>query len=207
MPDQRRRELLARSAMPWLAAALASAGRGARAQASSSPSSSSTRRRVAVDLQQLKLQHNDEGLFLSYEVRLELPTDIEQALNKGIAVVFVAEAELFHSRWYWLDESRGTAVRRWRLAYQPLTRHWRLSFDGLSRRYNRLSDALDVIRRAGQWRIADALPVNDSADHYVDFSFKLDTDELPRPLQIGLGGTDLDARLQVERRVGVPPPR
>jgi hypothetical protein len=205
MPDQRRRELLARSAMPWLAAALASAGRGARAQ--SSPSSSATRRRVAVDLQQLKLQHSDEGLFLSYEVKLELPTDIEQALNKGIAVVFVAEAELFHSRWYWLDESRGTAVRRWRLAYQPLTRHWRLSFDGLSRRYNRLSDALDVIRRAGQWRIADALPAGDSADHYVDFSFKLDTDELPRPLQIGLGGTDLDARLQVERRVGVPPPR
>lgn len=199
MPDQRRRELLARSAMPWLAAALASAGRGARAQ--------STRQRSGIDLQQLKLQHGDDGLLLSYEVKLELPLDIEQALNKGIAVVFVAEAELFRSRWYWLDESRGKAVRRWRLAYQPLTRHWRLSFDGLSRRYNRLSDAMDVIRRAGQWRIADPLSAIDSPDHYVDFSFKLDTDELPRPLQIGLSSTDLSARLQVERRVGVPPPR
>jgi hypothetical protein len=140
-------------------------------------------------------------------VRLELPRDIEQALNKGIAVVFVAEAEVFRSRWYWMDQPRATAPRRWRLAYQPLTRHWRLSFDGLSRQYNRMSDALDVIRRASAWQIADGvLPPNDNQDHYVDFSFKLDTDELPRPLQIGLGGA-FDAPLQVQRRVGVPLPR
>ncbi len=201
MPDQRRRELLARSVMPWLAAALASAGTGARGEPTPA------RPRDAVELEQLKLQHQDDGLYLVYDVRLELPADIEQALNKGVAVVFVVEAELFRSRWYWLDESRSKSVRRWRLAYQPLTRHWRLSTDGLSRRFDRLADALDLIRRAAHWRIADALPAHDSGDHYVDFSFKLDTAELPRPLQIGLSGGALEARLQVERRVSVPLPR
>ncbi len=200
MPDQRRRDLLARSASAWLAAALAQAGHGVHAQ------STAARPHPAFELQQLRVQRSDDDLLLSYEVRLELPRDIELALSKGIAVVFVAEATLFRSRWYWLDQPRATATRRWRLAFQPLTRHWRLSFDGLSRPYNRLNDALDVMRKASAWQIADGLATNDNQDHYVDFSFKLDTDELPRPLQIGLGG-DLDALLHVERRVGVPLPR
>ncbi len=199
MPDQHRRELLARCATPWLAAAVASSGAPALAQ--------SSRPHGPMELAQLPVQRTDDGLLLSYEVKLELPRDIEQALNKGIAVVFVADAELFRSRWYWTDQSRAMASRRWRLAYQPLTRHWRLSFDGLSRQYSRLSDALDVIRLARQWRVADALPANDNQDHYIDFSFKLDTEELPRPLQIGLGDGPLGERLQVERRVGVPLPR
>ena len=197
MPDQRRRELLARSALPWLVVLPTTLGRVAHAQVTS------TR---PVELTQLRVQRGDDGLLLSYEVRLELPRDIELALSKGITVTFVAEAELFRSRWYWMDQSRAVATRRWRLAYQPLTRHWRLSIDGLSRPYNRLADALDVIRRASQWRVADALPANDNQDHYIDFSFRLDTEELPRPLQLGLGG-DLDGRVQVERRVGVPLPR
>jgi Domain of unknown function (DUF4390) len=201
MPDQRRRELLARSAKLWLAAALASAGTGARGD------TPTARARTAVDLDQLKLHRQEDGIFLSYDVRLELPADIEQALNKGVAVVFVIEAELFRSRWYWLDESRSKAVRRWRLAYQPLTRHWRLNTDGQSHRFDRLNEALDMIRRAGHWRIADPLAADDASDHYADFSFKLDTTELPRPLQIGLSGGGLEARLQVELRVGVPLPR
>jgi hypothetical protein len=200
MPDQRRRDLLARSAGAWLAACLASTERLAHAQ------STSGRPRPAFELQQLRVQRSDDDLLLSYEVRLELPRDIELALSKGIAVTFMAEATLFRSRWYWLDQPRATATRRWRLAFQPLTRHWRLSFDGLSRPYNRLSDALDVMRKASAWQIADGLSPADNQDHYVDFSFKLDTEELPRPLQIGLGG-ELDAHTHVERRVGVPLPR
>ena len=37
----------------------------------------------------------------------------------------------------------------------------------------------------------------------MDFSFRLDTDELPRPLQIGLGGLT-DWTLDVQRRAWVP---
>ncbi|MCP2936595.1 DUF4390 domain-containing protein, partial [Salmonella enterica subsp. enterica serovar Typhimurium] len=91
------------------------------------------------------VQRADEGLLLSYDVRFDLPDDIESALGKGVAVTFVARAELLRPRWYWLDQTRARAVRRWRLAYQPLTRHWRVSFDGLSRQYNQLGDALDAL--------------------------------------------------------------
>jgi hypothetical protein len=117
-------------------------------------------------------------------------------------VVFVAEATVYRRRWYWMDEVLGTATRRWRLAYQPLTRRWRLSFDGLSQFYPSLRQALDVIRRTTQWRVSDPLPDRDD-EAYVDFRFQLDTNELPRPLQIGLGD-NADWQLKVQRRVNVP---
>lgn len=196
MPLMRRRDLLHRSASALLAAVLAPTGRVALAASE----------RGGVELTRLAVQRGDDGILLSYDVRIDLPHDIEQALNKGISVVFVAEAEVLRSRWYWTDQSRGRAVRRWRLAYQPLTRQWRLSLEGLSRHYSRLSEALEVLRHGTQWRIADAQAAPDNDGYYVDFSFKLDISELPRPMQIGLGGEG-DWDVAVQRRVALPPVR
>lgn len=198
MSPMRRRELLQHSASALLLAGLAQPGGAAHADTGPA--------RSGIELQRLQVLRADEGVLLSYDVRITLPTDLEQALGKGVAVVFVAQAELFRTRWYWTDEPRASATRRWRLAFQPLTRQWRVSFDGLSRHYNRLSDALDAMRAATRWRIGEALAPNDDQDHYIDFSFKLDTDELPRPLQIGLGD-NTDWKMAIERRAGVPLPR
>ena len=195
MPLLRRRDLLQRSASALLTAALTVTGLPTLAQAQTSSGG-----HPGIELTQLSTERGDDGLLLSYTVRLELSKDVEDALYKGVAVVFVAEAELFKSRWYWYDKPKVRIVRRWRLAYQPLTRHWRLSFDGLSRSYNTLNEALGVMRRSSQWRISDN--VSGEGDHYVVFSFRLDTDELPRPMQIGLGGQN-DWNLAVQRRVTV----
>jgi hypothetical protein len=197
MPLLRRRDLLQRSASALLILALTQAGLPALAQTSAATTTS----HPGIELTQLMTERGDDGLLLSYTVRLELSKDVEDALYKGVAVVFVAEAELFKSRWYWYDKPKAQVIRRWRLAYQPLTRHWRLSFDGLSRSYNSLSEAVGAMRRATQWRIADNIAPG-SDDHYVVFSFRLDTNELPRPMQIGLGGQN-DWNLAVTRRINV----
>lgn len=195
MPQMRRRELLHRSASALLAMPMAVAGRAALAEAAP---------QAGLVLNRLAVQRADEGLLLSYDVRFDLPDDIESALGKGVAVTFVARAELLRPRWYWLDQTRARAVRRWRLAYQPLTRHWRVSFDGLSRQYNQLGDALDALRRTNRWRIAEPVAYADEQDYEVAFRFMLDPNELPRPLQIGLGGQP-NWNVSVERRVPVPP--
>lgn len=197
MPRMRRRELLARSASALLALAAMTAGSAALAW----PGNHNN-----VELRQLQVQRNDEGVLLTYDVRFDLPREVEDALTKGVSLVFVAEAETFRTRWYWTDKPKGIASRRWRLTYQPLTRQWRLSLDGLSRHYSRLTEALNAMSRGTNWRIADALPNGDDQDYYVDFKFRLDTDELPRPLQLGLG-IQSEWDLAIERRVSVPPPR
>lgn len=188
-----RRDLLQRSASLVLAAACLTPA-GARADSAAT--------RNITELTSLAINLGDEGVLLTYNVRLELSRDLEQMLLRGLTLVFVAEAEVLRERWYWLDESRGETARRWRLGWQPLTRRWKLSQDGLSRHFVTLQEALDVMRRTTRWRIADPISAGDEGEHYVIFRFRLDTEELPRPLQIGLGpqsGWDLS----IARRINL----
>jgi hypothetical protein len=157
--------------------------------------------RNVAELNSLIINLGDDGVLLTYSVRLELAKDIEQMLLRGVTLVFVAEAEVLRERWYWLDQSRSKTSRRWRLGWQPLTRRWRLSQDGLSRQFVTLEEALDAMRRANRWRIGEPIDAGDEREHRVNFNFRLDTEELPRPLQIGLGpqsGWDLSITRQIK---------
>jgi len=194
MTDTRRRQLLKSSVQALLSVTLTSAGLSAWADQSNGGTD--------IELRQLLLERSDEGLQLSYRLNFDLPKDVEDALNKGVAVVFVAEVNLFKRRWYWSDKLRNHATRHWRLAYQPLTRRWRLTQDGLSRQFSSLEEAMMMISRVNQWRIADNVPAGDERDHYAEFSFRLDTDELPRPMQIGLG-IQSDWNLAIQRQINI----
>lgn len=196
MHDASRRAVLLRAAA-FLAAAAMAGPAWSQIAGGSKPQ---------VELSELQVQRADDGLVLSYDVHFELPRDVEDALYKGVAVVFVARAEVFRERWYWSDKSRAVAERRWRLAYQPLTRRWRVSFDGLSQHYASLTEALGVLQRSSRWRIMDGGIASDDRSYYVEFSFELDRDELPRPLQIGLSDQD-EWTLSVQRRLPVPATR
>jgi Domain of unknown function (DUF4390) len=158
--------------------------------------------RPGMELQQLQVQRTDDALTLSYQVRVDLPKDVEDALMRGVSIVFVARANLYRSRWYWTDKPRAELERRWRLSYQPLTRLWRVSFDGLSQNYHSLREALGVMQRASQWRLVEPAPAPDDREHYLEFSFELDREELPRPMQIGLSGQN-DWNLSVFKRLPV----
>jgi len=145
------------------------------------------------------LVHNDEGLLLSYGVDLELSHSVEDALSKAVPLFFVAEVEVFRHRWYWRDERVGYAVRRWRIVFQPLTASYRVTFDGgLSQNYASRPEAFAAISRGVHWKVADNLQIEDGASHYAEFSFRLDTSQLPRPMQIGIGG-QADWSMSVQR--------
>lgn len=145
----------------------------------------------------LRLERQDDGLHLSALIRFELTAPVEDALNKGVPIFFRAEAEVMHERWYWYDRKVASASKTFRLAYQPLARRWRLNAtlgaqgDGggaLSQHFDTLSEALATMRRITAWKIAEAADLASGARHRVDFSFKLDLAQLPRPFQIGAVG-------------------
>ncbi|MCV2358628.1 DUF4390 domain-containing protein [Paucibacter sp. TC2R-5] len=169
---------LARRIWRWLAAAglvllLALLARPALAQ--------------GVELVQLSTQRTEEGLELSFSTRFELTRAAEDALMKGVPIYFVAEAEILRNRWYWRDARTARASRTWRLAWQPLTRQFKVSTGGLSQSYASLPEALASLRGAAGWRIAENRDLEDGGRYYLEFSYRLDTSQLPKPMQIGLG--------------------
>lgn len=150
-----------------------------------------------VNLTTFELIQNEDGLQLTYSAKFELPRTVEDALQKGVPLVFVAEATVLRDRWYWSDRRVNTATRTWRLAYQPLTRKYRVTFGGLNQNHDTLVDALASLSSSVNWRIAEASQLA-SDGHYVEFKYELDTTQMPRPMQIGIGG-QADWSLRVER--------
>lgn len=150
----------------------------------------------AAELTALRTERTEDGIYLTANVRFDVPPVIEDALLKGIALIFVVEAEIYRERWYWTDKRVAFASRQLRLAYQPLTRRWRLSHGGdaggsgrvaLAQNYDTLAEALGAIERVTRWKIAEPGDI-DGSNHALQFRFRLDLSALPRPFQIGIAG-------------------
>ncbi|HWI81579.1 DUF4390 domain-containing protein [Ramlibacter sp.] len=150
-----------------------------------------------AEITQLRLERSEEGLLLSANVRFDLPPVIEDALAKGIPMFFVAEAVLFRDRWYWYDKQVVTAARHMRLSFQPLTRRWRLVVSSspignsglaLGQTFDTRDEALAAVQRIYRWKVAEPGDIDAEGRHNVDFRFRLDVSQLPRPFQIGAVG-------------------
>ncbi len=173
----------------------------------------------AAEVTQLRMERSDDSVYLSATVRFELPMVVEDALLKGIPMFFVAEADIYRDRWYWYDKRVTTATRTMRLAFQPLTRRWRLNIlpgaisvtglrASLSQNYDTLSEAMAAIQRISRWRIADAAEIDATSTHKVEFRFRLDLSQLPRPFQIGVAGQrDWAISVEDSRQLVVEPVR
>jgi hypothetical protein len=141
---------------------------------------------------------DEDGVHLSYALDLDLGHGVDDAFMKSVPLFFVAEAELFRDRWYWRDRRVAQAVRTWRVVYQPLTSTYRVTtVGGLSQTYPTRAEALGAISHATNWRIAEPGQIDDGR-HYLEFQFRLDTTQLPRPMQIGISG-EPDWQLSVKR--------
>ena len=170
---------------------------------------------AGVELEQMRTERQESALLLHVNLRLELGQAVEEALTKGLAIHFVAEAELMRDRWYWYDRKVNQVSRHYRLAYQPLTRQWRLQVSSepissgaaassLAQTFDSLQAALDVVRRQSGWKLADAADVEPDARQHVLYRFRLDISQLPRPFQI-TAGSQADWNLSLSRQLRIAP--
>lgn len=93
---------------------------------------------------------------------------------------------MLRSRWYWRDARVAQTERSWRLAWQPLTRQYRVSTGGLHQSFATLDEAMTALRGQSGWRVAEPKDIEDGGSYYLEFSYRLDVSQLPRPMQIGL---------------------
>ena len=168
-----------------------------------------------VDVPQLRIERSEDGLYLWATIGFDLPPLVEDALMRGVALFFVAQAEVMRERWYWADDRVAFAQRHMRLVYQPLTRRFRLNVSpqafgsgglgvSLSQNFDELGEALDAVRRIARWRVVDVAQLDPLGRYTIDFDFRLDTSQLPRPLQMGVAGR-ADWSLSAERTLTVDP--
>ena len=164
---------------------------------------------VATEITQLRVERTDEEWQLSAQLQFEISSAVEEALVKGVPMVFVISADVLRGRWYWSDKKRVAGERFMRLAYRPLPRRWRLNVNSgppvssgvglaLNQSFDTLAQALSAIKRIAKWKIADAADLDLSGKYKLDFRFKLFLRQLPLAFQIGaLGQSDWDVSANV----------
>ena len=157
----------------------------------------------ADSLNSFGLVRSEDGLYLDFNVGFELSPSVEAALQKGVALNFLAEAQVFRERWYWRDQRVSRVTKAWRLSYQPLTRQYRVGFGGAQLAFDNIADALTVIQRVSQWKVVEAADLSPSGQYYLQLSYQLDTSALPRPVQVGVGGQP-DWALLIQKIQRVP---
>lgn len=151
------------------------------------------------EITSFSLERNTDDLTLTTVLQFELPVQVEEALFKGIPMVFLAETRVLRERWYWSDKVVAETVRQYRLAFQPLTRRWRVSLSSgavamtgqglaLSQSFDTLDQALASIKRISRWRVATLAEIDPVFRYRLEFNFRLDLGQLPRPFQIGAIG-------------------
>lgn len=152
----------------------------------------------AVELLDLAVRRQDGALVLDYGLQVSLPRAVEDALRRGVPLYFETQATVYRPRWYWRDERVARQSRQWRLSYQPLTDSYRLSLGALHQTHARLADALATMTRTAQWHIAEAERVEPDEHYYVEWFWRLDTSQLPRPMLLGIGN-QAEWQLGIER--------
>ena len=169
----------------------------------------------SVELTEMRTERSDGALVLHTTLKLELGPAVEEALDKGVPVYFVAEAEVLRDRWYWYDRKVASVTRYYRLVYQPLTRRWRLNVSGeplsatglggsIAQSFDNLPEALSMIRRQSGWKLAELSELEPDTRHNLNYRFRLDVSQLPRPFQIA-AGSQTDWSLSLSRNLRINP--
>ena len=124
------------------------------------------------------------GAVLNATFEFEMPQALEEAVQKGIAIYFNIEFELFRKRWYWLDRKVSSSTLTYRLSYSPLTRQYRLARGGLSQPFDSLDEALGLLKSVRNWKVIEKgmVSLHDSYDAQV--RMRLDVNQLPKPFQV-----------------------
>jgi len=147
-----------------------------------------------VHIKSAELIPTEAGYALEANYDITLTHTLEEALVRGLPLVFVTEFELLYPRWWTLNLWNRTISEfrtQHRLSYNALTRQYRVSFGTLNQNFDTLDEALAVIGRVRYSPAVRFQEIEPEKIYLAVLRLRLDTSQLPKPLQIdALGSSD-----------------
>ena len=160
-----------------------------------------------IDVLDARLAASEEGLLLSADFAFEFNSRLSETVANGVPLYFVVEFELTRPRWYWWDERTALRATQLRLSYHALSRQYRLTTGPLHQNFTTLDEALDVMRRLRNWQVLGRSAALRGASYDAAVRMRLDTAQLPRPLQVSaLTSRELRLESHWKRFIFDPPP-
>jgi hypothetical protein len=141
-------------------------------------------RAEGLEIKSAELEPTEESYLLKADLDITLTPPVEDALNKGVPLNFVADFELKRPRWYWFDEVVASAQQTIRLSYHALTRQYELKVNSQHKTFSSFAEAKDELVRLRDWKVADRSLLKKRQTYVAALRMRLDTSQLPKPLQV-----------------------
>ena len=129
----------------------------------------------------------EDAFVLDAEFDFSLTAPLEEALLRGTPLYFVLETEMSRSRSYWFDEVVSSPQFVRRLTYAALTNSYRIDTGRISsgvNSYPTLDEALRQIRLVRGRTLLERRELRSGERYELALRLKLDTTQLPKPLQV-----------------------
>ena len=141
---------------------------------------------AGIEARKASIVAQEDGWYADADFEIDFNSTLADAVQRGVALYFVAEIEIKRPRWYWLDERVLSAQRPVRLSYNALTSQYRVVVgDGpLAQRFDDVSSAVAAMSRVRNWRLGDRGALHAGKQYAAQVRLRLDTNQLPKPFQL-----------------------
>ncbi|SCZ86266.1 putative proline rich signal peptide protein [Nitrosomonas mobilis] len=137
-----------------------------------------------IQIKSFDFRKSTEGFRIDVLADITLNQTLEDALKKGVELVFMVNASIMKPRWYWLDEEVARCRARFRLSYHALTRQYRLLQNEQLHSFASLNIALKTLGRQVDLPFKEYTPLLPNREYYLTLQISLDVSRLPKPFQM-----------------------
>ncbi len=140
-----------------------------------------------INVKSAVVRAQEDAFVLDAEFDFSLTGPLEAALLRGTPLYFVLETEMSRSRSYWFDEYVSSPQFVRRLTYTALTNSYRVDTGRASsgvNSFSTLDEALRQIRLVRGRTLLDKRELRGGERYELSLRLKLDTTQLPKPLQV-----------------------
>ena len=138
-----------------------------------------------IQIKSAELKQVEDVYYLDAQLKVTLSPLLEEAIIKGVSLYFITDFEFARPRWYWWNEDLAHITRVTRLSYNALLRQYLVSGVNIhARSVDRLDDALLLLGEVDDWPVIARDRLSTHEVYQATLSMRLDTSQLPKPLQI-----------------------
>lgn len=138
-----------------------------------------------VSVQSAEIRAVNAGYELDAQFVLNPNRTLEDALEKGVALHFVAELEITRPRSWWFNENIVEATRRMRIYYHLLLRRYVVDAGYTTQTATTLDEALLILGRVENWQVLERGALKPGQRYAARLRLRMDASQLAKPLQMG----------------------
>lgn len=148
-----------------------------------------------ISVERAELGASDSGYHLNADFDISLGREVEDAINKGVALSFLVEFVLMEPSKYWFDQEAASASLSIRLSYHALSRQYLLHVGTRQSTFSTLQEAVEELRKIRGWMAIDKpaldkISIKKDVPYYAMLRMRLDQNKLPKRLQVSVIGSE-----------------